>query len=106
MWENNAQLVGFDEVVVDLQGDVNDLLMRGCAVDLDASGSSDWIEESTIDAAPPFADVFVRDFHLNSSNSQWNGVGVPAGMPFLATDLDGLPRVVGSAPDVGCYERQ
>lgn len=106
VWGNNAQLDEFDELVVDLQSDVNDLLMRGCAVDLDASGSADWIEESTIDAAPPFADVFVRDFHLNSSNSQWNGVGVPAGMPFLATDLDGLPRVVGSAPDVGCYERQ
>ena len=41
-----------------------------------------------------------------SGNSQWNGVGSPAGMPFLATDLDGLPRVVGSAPDKGCYERQ
>ena len=106
MWGNNAQLDEFDELVVDLQGDVNDLLIRGCAVDLDAAEAADWIEESTIDAAPPFADVFARDFHLNSANSQWNGVGVPAGLPFLATDLDGLPRVVGSAPDVGCYERQ
>ena len=106
MWGNNAELDEFDELVVDLEGDVNDLLLRGCAVDLDAAGSAEWIEESTLDEAPPFANVFIRDFHLASSNSLWNGVGVPAGLPFLSTDLDGLPRVVGSAPDVGCYERQ
>ena len=106
LWGNNAQLQDFDELVVDLEGDVNDLLIRGCAVDLDATGEADWIEESTLDATPPFADIFSRDFHLVSGNSEWNGVGVPAGLPFLATDLDGLPRVVGSAPDVGCYERQ
>ena len=29
----------FDELVVDLEGDVNDLLIRGCAVDLDATRS-------------------------------------------------------------------
>ena len=106
LWGNNAALDEFDELVVDLEGDVNDLLLRGCAVDLDAAGAADWIEESSLDAEPPFADVFSRDFHLASGNSQWNGVGIPAGLPFLATDLDGLPRVVGSAPDVGCYERQ
>lgn len=106
MWGNNAELDEFDELVVDLEGDVNDLLLRGCAVDLDAAGSAEWIEESSLDEAPPFANVFIRDFHLASNNSQWNGVGVPAGLPFLSTDLDGLPRVVGSAPDVGCYERQ
>ena len=106
MWGNNAVLDEFDELVVDLEGDVNDLLIRGCAVDLDDFGPADWIEESSLDAAPPFADVFNRDFHLVSGNNQWNGVGIPAGLPFLATDLDGLPRVVGSAPDKGCYERQ
>lgn len=106
MWGNNAELDDFDELVIDIEGNDNDLLIRGCAVDMDEAGPTEWIEESTTDAAPPFADVFNRDFHLLSGNSQWNGVGVPAGMPFLATDLDGLPRVVGSAPDKGCYERQ
>ena len=106
MWGNNAVLEEFDELVVDLEGNDNDLLIRGCAVDLDDFGPASWIEESSLDAAPPFADVFNRDFHLVSGNSQWNGVGIPAGLPFLATDLDGLPRVVGAAPDKGCYERQ
>ena len=106
MWGNNASLEGFDELVVDLEGDDNDLLLRGCAVDLDDFGTAPWIEESSIDAAPPFADVFARDFHLVSGSNQWNGVGIPAGLPFLATDLDGLPRVVGSGADKGCYERQ
>ena len=58
LWGNNAALDEFDELVVDLEGDVNDLLLRGCAVDLDAAGAADWIEESTLDAEPPFADVF------------------------------------------------
>lgn len=106
MWGNNAGLDEFDELVVDLEGDDNDLLIRGCAVDLDDFGPAEWLEESSTDAAPPFADIFSRDFHLASANNQWNGVGIPAGLPFLATDLDGLPRVVGSAPDKGCYERQ
>lgn len=106
LWGNNAELDEFDELVVDLEGNDNDLLIRGCAVDLDAEGPGDWLEESSIDATPPFADVFGRDFHLVSGNNQWNGVGIPAGLPFLATDLDGLPRVVGTGPDMGCYERQ
>ena len=106
LWGNNASLQDFDELVVDLEADVNDLLLRGCAVDLSATGAADWIVESSLDATPPFVDVFARDFHLASGNSEWNGVGISAGLPFLATDLDGLPRVVGSAPDMGCYERQ
>lgn len=106
MWGNNAGLAEFDELVVDLEGDVNDLLLRGCAVDLDATGGGDWIQESVLDADPPFVSATARNFRLNSGNNQWNGVGVPAGLPFLSTDLDGSPRVVGSAPDMGCYERQ
>jgi len=106
MWGNNAGLQDFDELVVDLEGNDNDLLIRGCAVEMDDFGAADWIEESSLDEAPPFADVFNRDFHIISGNSQWNGLGIPAGFPFLSTDLDGLPRVVGSAPDKGCYERQ
>ena len=106
MWGNNAALEDFDELVVDLEGNDNDLLIRGCAVDLDAFGQAPWVEESTLDAAPPFADVFARDFHLLSGNSVWNGVGIPGDLPQLPTDLDGLPRIMGSAPDKGCYERQ
>ena len=106
MWGNNAELDEFDELVIDLEGDDNDLFIRGSAVDMDATGPSEWVEESSIDAAPPFADVFNRDFHILSGNNLWNGIGVPTGLPLLSTDLDGLPRVVGSAPDKGCYERQ
>ena len=38
MWGNNAGLTDFDELVVDLEGNDNDLLIRGCAVEMDDFG--------------------------------------------------------------------
>lgn len=106
MWGNNATLDGFDELIVDLEGDENDLLIRGCAVDMDETGGAVWLENSSTDVAPPFVSTMGRDFHFSSNSSIWNGVGVPGDMPLLPWDLDGNARIVGSAADMGCYERQ
>jgi hypothetical protein len=106
MWGNNATLDGFDELIVDLEGDENALLIRNCAVDMDQADGSLWLENTSIDVAPPFVSTLARDFHISSNSSIWNGGGVPADMPLLPWDLDGNARIVGSAPDMGCYERQ
>ena len=42
------------------------------------------------------------DLHLQAGSPAIDK-GAPTG---LAVDLDGSPRVVGGAPDMGCYERQ
>ncbi|MDG2425059.1 MAG: right-handed parallel beta-helix repeat-containing protein [Flavobacteriales bacterium] len=106
MWGNNATLDGFDELIVDLEGDENALLIRNCAVDMDQADGSLWLENTSVDVAPPFVSTLARDFHISSNSSIWNGGGVPADMPLLPWDLDGNARIVGSAPDMGCYERQ
>jgi hypothetical protein len=106
MWGNNATLDGFDELVVDLEGDENELLIRGCAVDMDEVDGGAWLDNTSSDISPPFVSTMDRDFHFASNSSIWNGVGVPSDMPLLPWDLDGNSRIVGSAADIGCYERQ
>ena len=46
------------------------------------------------------------DWHLRKNSPLVDGGLVLGWMTEDATDLDGKPRVVGMAPDVGCYERQ
>lgn len=50
-----------------------------------------------------FVDATIGNYLLGT-----NSPAVDAGqlLPSVATDLDGAPRVFGSAPDMGCYERQ
>ncbi len=45
----------------------------------------------------------IFDFHLRSNSPAVNAGNIISG---IATDLDGKPRVVGTKPDLGCYELQ
>ena len=103
IWGNNATLDDFDELVADLQNPPASPIFRNCAVDVQNEDFPlDLLEDCTVDAQPPFASTPDRDFHLTGNNALWEGGN--AQFP-IATDLDGLPRVVG-LPDKGCYERQ
>lgn len=103
IWGNNATLDDFDELVADLANPPASPLITQSAVDVqDEDFQFDLLLDCTTDAAPPFANTPDRDFHLTGNNSLWEGGN--AQFP-IATDLDGLPRVVG-LPDKGCYERQ
>ena len=102
LWGNNAELEEFDELVVDLEGDVNDLLLRGCAVDLRCHR----VAPTGLRKAPSMrASLSPTCFQPRLPPRQWKqrvewGGGARR-LPFLATDLDGLPRVVGPHPMSG-----
>jgi hypothetical protein len=52
---------------------------------------------------PKFVNPAGGDYHLQSSSPCFNtGTASAPGLP--VTDMDGLPRVMGSAPDMGAYE--
>jgi hypothetical protein len=56
-----------------------------------------------IDTDPKFVNPAGGDYHLQSTSPCINtGTASAPGLP--ATDMDGLPRVMGSAPDMGAYE--
>jgi len=50
-----------------------------------------------------FEDAANADYHL-AANSQAIDMGTAAVSAFVATDLDGTPRPLGTAFDIGCYE--
>jgi hypothetical protein len=59
-----------------------------------------WPGEGNIDADPSFEGI--GDFHLGDGSPAVNA-GRDEG---VAVDLDGKPRLIGPAPDMGVYERQ
>lgn len=59
-----------------------------------------WLGQGNLDADPSFRAV--DDYHLSPGSPVINA-GRDEG---IAVDLDGLPRLVGRAPDMGAYERQ
>ena len=71
-------------------------------------GSGIYHAYAVISQDPAFADAAHGDYHLSSASPCLDlgtlAVPVPPGLP--ATDLDGRPRVMGSAPDMGAYERR
>lgn len=59
-----------------------------------------WGGEDNLDIDPFFQDM--GDYHL-SDDSSLIDAGHDEDVP---VDLDGLPRLVGGAPDMGAYEKQ
>ena len=59
-----------------------------------------------ISSDPVFVNQSGGDLHLTGASPCINGgtTFVPAGFTFPTADLDGTPRTVGSAPDMGAYE--
>ena len=73
----------------------------------DKTGASAVLTEKAIAAGQElFAAPGMGDWHLRKNSPLVDGGLVLGWMTEDATDLDGKPRVVGMAPDVGCYERQ
>jgi hypothetical protein len=66
----------------------------------DVEGAAPWPGERNLNADPAFRAP--GDYHLDMSSSAING-GRDEG---VVIDLDGYPRLVGSAPDIGAYELQ
>jgi hypothetical protein len=62
-----------------------------------------WPGEGNLDRQPSFAAV--QDYHLGPGSPAIDA-GDPAAAVGIAFDLDGRPRRVGSAPDMGAYEVQ
>src|SRR5262249_242710 len=56
-------------------------------------------------ADPLFVDTQNNDLHLMSASSCVNA-GTAAAPNLPATDMEGNPRIVGTAPDLGAYEFQ
>lgn len=57
----------------------------------------------TITAAPTFVDAAAGDLRV-PAGSPTVDAGTTSGLPVGATDVRGLPRTIGSAPDIGAYE--
>lgn len=65
-------------------------------------GSAD-IEVGTVNVTnPEFVDALAEDFRLQPTSPLRNIGNAP--FPLPSVDLDGKPRIVGSAPDLGAYE--
>ena len=62
----------------------------------------DAIGEGSVKVSAPFVDAANKDYHVLGSAASVEAGTVYEGMS--ETDLDGMPRVSGSAPDIGCYE--
>ena len=71
---------------------------EGCSIPKEESG--------TINKDPLFVDPAIGDFHLQSSSPCINAGIVDASFTLPDLDLDGNPRIFGSAPDMGTYELQ
>ena len=61
---------------------------------------ANWIEESILDATPPFADIFSRDFHWSAATVNGTASESRPACCF-SPPTSTASRVVGSAPDVG-----
>ncbi len=102
-WGNNHNLTDFDELVGSILSPPSLPLIRHSAVDVqDPDFPMELLENCSTDEVPAFASTSMRDFHLSSNNTLWNG---GTSQFFIGLDLDGLPRSNGT-PDKGCFERQ
>ena len=70
---------------------------------LDASPAPNTAPSGTLDQDPDFTAPASSDYHLQVSSPAINSGTLLVSNP-LSQDLDGGPRVVGSAPDRGAYE--
>lgn len=110
VWGNNATLEDHDELVSNLYDPsiYSAPLFNSCGVDVqyDEFPYSILSEDCSTEEEPPFANVTTRDFHLNNSNSIWEGISSipPFSAAEVSLDLDGVSRSTFS-PDKGCYER-
>jgi hypothetical protein len=60
-------------------------------------------EVGTLNVAnPEFVDALAEDFHLQPTSPLRNNGNAP--FPLPSVDLDGGPRIIESAPDLGAYE--
>ena len=107
---NNASLNEFSEFIVDLRdpGVYLDPLWTSSAVQHQMETFPDNIldNQTSVNIAPPFVNVFEEDFRLETSATSWLGTSsTPPYSPFeVGTDLAGEPRST-IAPTKGCYER-
>jgi len=77
----------------------------GCTVVITHSDvQGGWVGEGNIDADPLFVDVLNDDYHVlpGSPCIDAGTNNPPGGLP--ETDLDGNPRIMGYAVDMGAYE--
>ena len=63
-----------------------------------------WSGEGNIDADPLFVDPCDANFHLRLRSPCINAGDNSALPPLVKTDLDGKPRIIGRAVDMGAYE--
>jgi predicted outer membrane repeat protein len=112
LWGNNAFLEGSQIALVctssaglvavrisysDLQGGVDGIGVDGRAVHSDLQGN--------LDADPLFKNAAAGDLHLlPGSPCIDKGDNAVPGLVGITTDLDGLPRFVGPAVDMGAFE--
>jgi len=63
-----------------------------------------WPGTGNINADPLFADPFDGNYHLRPHSPCINAGDNAAVPPSVTTDLDGRPRIIGRAVDMGAYE--
>ncbi|MBI3951138.1 MAG: right-handed parallel beta-helix repeat-containing protein [Acidobacteria bacterium] len=82
---------------------LSDLTVRNCLLDRDSLNLVG--RNGNIMGDPRFVNPLDGDYHLGAGSPAIDaGDSMAPGLP--ATDLDGNPRIVGSAVDIGAYERQ
>ena len=79
---------------------------HSCVIQHVISGTGTYFPENVIDTDPVFVDPVNDLYYLSGDspciNAGTNSVPSPPGLP--STDLEGYPRVIGTAPDIGAYE--
>jgi len=73
----------------------------GCVTEIEIPGSTDCTVGGVV-----FKDVPSKNFRLMPSSSGFDSGVDASAYAVSTTDLDGLPRIVGTKIDVGCYENQ
>jgi hypothetical protein len=88
-------------------GGTDSITLRHCdyATALNDGGGGETVDANATDISKPptFVNVLADDFRELAGSST---VNAGAGDPLSDTDLDGHPRTIGSAPDIGAYELQ
>jgi hypothetical protein len=99
IYGNNDDELEFDFEFSTTSHNFNNLLLRG-TISTPSSNFTNVIKNQD----PKFFDVFEDDYHINS-NSPARDAGDPAFVtPDIQSDLDGNPRLIDTAPDLGVYE--
>jgi len=108
LWGNSAGSGGDEIYIYDAPSYPSYATLKYCCVDNTGYGgkTSNITEDSCIHSDPQFVDAANGDYHLQDTSpciDAGNNSYVPGG---VTTDLDGAGRIVGSAVDIGAYERQ